>query len=88
MIILVGKWKKKLIRLATVIMLIAIFIAAVPLVSGIFYEKVPVFSGWMKDEHPSGNPMRVENVTDGSGFNQQIDQFVMKMQNFYHQEKE
>jgi hypothetical protein len=88
MIIVVGKWKRKLIRLATLVVLIALFVAAVPLVSGIFYEKVPVFSGWMKDEHPSGNPMRVENVSGSSGFNQQIDQFVIKMQSFYHVGKE
>ena len=88
MIIVVGKWKQKIVRLATIAVVIAIFAAAIPLVSGIFYEKVPVFSGWMKDESPSGNPMRVENVPQTTDFNQTVDQFVIKMQNFYHTEKE
>jgi len=88
MIIVVGKWKQKVIRLATIVVVIALFAAAIPLVSGIFYEKVPVFSGWMQDETPSGNPMRVENVPQTTDFNQKVDQFVIKMQNFYHEEKE
>lgn len=87
MIIVVGKWKKKLIRLATVVLILALFVAAVPMVSGIFYEKVPVFSGWMKDEQPSGNPMRVEKTQEDTNFNQTLDRFVVKMQNFYHEEK-
>lgn len=88
MIIVVGKWKQKIVRLAMIAVVIAIFAAAIPLISGVFYEKVPVFSGWMKDETPTGNPMRVENVAPATDFNQKVDQFVIKMQNFYHEEKE
>ncbi|MDD3364148.1 MAG: hypothetical protein PHZ03_04145 [Syntrophomonas sp.] len=88
MIIVVGKWKRKLIRLATVVLILALFVAVVPMVSGIFYEKVPVFSGWMKDEQPSGNPMRVEQTQEDTNFNQTVDRFVVKMQNFYYEEKE
>lgn len=88
MIIVVGKWKQKVIRLATIAVIIALFAAAVPLVAGILYEKVPVFSGWMKDEAPTGNPLRVENYSPDPDFNQKIDQFVIKMQNFYHEERE
>lgn len=88
MIIVVGKWKKKLIRLATVVLIIALFVAVVPMVSGIFYEKVPVFSGWMKDEQPTGNPMRVENTQKDLNFSQTVDRFVVKIQNFYLEEKE
>jgi cytochrome c-type biogenesis protein CcmH/NrfG len=88
MIIVVGKWKSKLIRLAAVVLILALFVAVVPMVSGIFYEKVPVFSGWMKDEQPSGNPMRVEKTQEEPNFNQTVDRFVVKMQNFYHEGKE
>ena len=88
MIIVVGKWKQKLIRLATLMLIIAIFAAAIPLISGIFYEKVPAFSGWMKDENPTGNPMRVEKAPQSTEFNQKIDQYVIKLQTFYHEEKE
>jgi len=88
MIIVVGKWKKKLIRLATVIVLVALFAAIIPVVSGVFFQKVPVFSGWMKDEHPTGNPLRVETNQDSSSFDQKVDRLVVKIQNFYQQEKE
>ena len=60
MVIVVGKWKEKLIRVAALIVVVVLFAAALPTVAGVFYEKVPVFSGWMQDEHPTGNPMRVE----------------------------
>jgi len=51
---------------------------------------VPVFSGWMQDEHPTGNPMRVEQPQDvpGTEFSDRVDQFVIKLQNFYLQEQE
>ena len=88
MIIVVGRWKKKLIRLATVIVLVALFAALIPVVSGVFFEKVPVFSGWMNDEHPTGNPLRVETNQDSSSFNQKVDSWVVKVQDFYQQEKE
>jgi hypothetical protein len=88
MIIVVGKWKSKLIRLAALVLIIALFVAAVPMVSGLFYEKVPVFSGWMKDEHPSGNPMRVEKTQEDVTFSQTVDRFVVKIQNFYLEEQE
>jgi hypothetical protein len=88
MIIVVGKWKRKLVRLATVIVLVALFAALIPVVSGVFVKKVPVFSGWMNDEHPSGNPLRVETSQDSSSLNQKVDRWVVKVQNFYQQEKE
>ncbi|HWQ76160.1 MAG TPA: hypothetical protein VN441_12670 [Syntrophomonas sp.] len=93
MIIVVGKWKEKLAKIAAVVIVVALFAAAIPLVSGLLYDKVPVFSGWFDDEHPSGNPLRVENdKTDAAQpqnvFNEQMDRFVVKVQNFYYEEKE
>lgn len=93
MIIVVGKWKQKVMKFAAVIVLIIAFAAVVPVVTGMFYEKVPVFSGWVDDEHPSGNPMRVEKNLDNklqeeNDFNQKLDRFVVKVQNFYYEEKE
>ncbi len=94
MIIVVGKWKQKAVKLVAVVVLVLVFAAALPVVSGLFYEKVPVFSGWVDDEHPSGNPMRVEKNLDEqktqeeNEFNQKMDRFVVKVQNFYYEEKE
>lgn len=90
MVIVVGKWKEKLIRVAALIVVVVLFAAALPTVAGVFYEKVPVFSGWMQDEHPTGNPMRVEQPQDvpGTEFSDRVDQFLIKLQNFYLQEQE
>lgn len=94
MIIVVGKWKQKVMKLVAVVVLVLVFAAAVPVVTGLFHEKVPVFSGWTDDEHPSGNPMRVEKNPDtneiqaDNEFNQKLDRFVVKVQNFYYEEKE
>lgn len=94
MIIVVGKWKEKVIKLVAVVIMVVVFAAAIPLVSGLLYDKVPVFSGWFDDEHPSGNPLRVENtiqkdkIQADSKFNEKMDQFVVKVQNFYYEEKE
>ena len=68
MIIVVGKWKQKIIRLAVLIVIVAVFAAAVPRMAGIFHDMVPVFSGWLQDEHPTGNPMRVEQPAPDSDF--------------------
>jgi hypothetical protein len=87
-IIVVGNWKKKLVRVAILVLVVALFAAAVPTVSGLLYERVPVFSGWMQDEKPTGNPMRVETNPSDGGFNDKVDQFVVKLQNFYLEEQE
>lgn len=94
MIIVVGKWKEKVVKLVAVVVMVLAFAAAIPMVSGLLYEKVPVFSGWFDDEHPSGNPMRVEKdvqdskIQEENKFNEKMDRFVVKVQNFYYEEKE
>jgi hypothetical protein len=94
MIIVVGKWKEKVVKMVAVVIVVALFAAAVPMFSGMLYDKVPVFSGWFDDEHPSGNPLRVENDATKADkqqetvFNEQMDRFVVKVQNFYYEEKE
>jgi hypothetical protein len=44
LVILVGNWKKKLVKILAVIALIAVFAAAMPLVTGLLYEQVPVMN--------------------------------------------
>lgn len=82
MVILVGKWKKKLIKIVAAVVLIAAFAAAMPLVTGILHKQAPVFSTWFQDEQPSGNPMRVENEEGPNKFQQMVDRFVFKLQRF------
>lgn len=87
MIVIIDNWKRKLLKVLAVCTLILAFAMAAPILTGLFYEQIPVMSGWLKEEHPSGNPLRVEKDNDGSKFNQVVDQFVIKLQNFYYEEK-
>lgn len=85
MIIIVNNWKKKLVRLAIAVVIIGAFAVAIPLVTGLLHKQVPV-SRWFQEEHPSGNPMRVEQRNQESKFDQVLDQFVIKVQDFYYEE--
>ncbi|HWP95877.1 MAG TPA: hypothetical protein VN426_03435 [Syntrophomonadaceae bacterium] len=86
MFIVISNWKKKFLRLLTVILLVVAFAAAFPALTGLFLKEVPVFTSWFQDEQPSGNPMRVEKDQETSQFNQALDRFVIKVQDFYHKE--
>lgn len=83
MFIVISDWKRKLLRLLTVVLLVIALAAAFPTLSGIFLEQIPVFNGWFEDDPPSGNPTRVEQEQNSSKFNQLVDRFVFKIQDFY-----
>jgi hypothetical protein len=85
MVIVVGNWKKKLAKILAVVVLIAVFAAALPLLTGLLYNQVPALSTWFSDEQPSGNPMRVDNGEE-TRFQHLVDQFVFKLQEFYYEE--
>lgn len=85
MIIIVNNWKKKLVRLGVAVVIITFFVVTVPLLTGLLHNKVPV-GGWFQEEHPSGNPMRVEQLNQENKFDQVLDQFVIKVQDFYYEE--
>jgi hypothetical protein len=86
-IIIIDRWKKKLFNLVVVLTLILAFAAALPVLTGLLHDKVPVLSGWFQDEHPTGNPMRVDKSV-GTPFEKAVDQFVIKLQDFYYDESE
>jgi len=97
MIIVVGNWKRKAARLVLLALVFGMFAAAIPAVTGKLHDRMPAVSGWFKDEHPSGNPMRVEGKkaeekkemrksASDSRFEQTVDQFVIKLQDFYYEE--
>lgn len=84
MFIVINNWKRRVLNLITIIALILAFAFTVPLLAGKVYQQIPVIGDWFADEHPTGNPLRVEN-NDASGqkFDQVLDQMVIKMQDFY-----
>jgi len=81
----VGNWKRKVLKFIGVLALLLAFVMAVPALTGILVNQVPAFSGWFQDEQPTGNPMRVENDEKTSSFDQVLDQFVIKLQDFYYE---
>ncbi|KUG04777.1 hypothetical protein ASZ90_017916 [hydrocarbon metagenome] len=85
MIIVMGRWKQKVLKVLGILVLIMAFVMAVPAITGMLVNQVPAFSGWLQDEHPSGNPMRVETDENSGTFNQVLDQFVIKLQDFYYE---
>lgn len=87
MIIVIKSWRRKLVNLVKVLVVILAFAILIPHIMGILGNFVPVFSGWSRDESPTGNPMRVENKPD-TRFDQMVDQFVIRLQNFYYEERE
>ena len=89
MFIVIHNWKRKVLNIITISALLIAFAFSVPILAGKLSQQVPVLSDWFADEHPSGNPLRVEN-NDASGekFDQVIDQMVIKMQNFYKDDSE
>lgn len=86
MIIVIGDWKKKVLRVMAVILLVGAFAAAAPALTGLLHQQVPAIGRWFEDEHPTGNPMRVEKEQDETKFDQVMDQFVIKLQEFYYEE--
>lgn len=74
-----------MIRFLVVVVLFIAFIAAVPMLTGILSKQVPAFNGWLQEEQPSGNPMRVETGEKSGRFNQVLDQLVIKLQDFYYE---
>ncbi len=84
MIIVVNNWKRKLKSFCIILFAIVVFGATLPVLSNIINNQVPVVSTWVKDEHPSGNPMRVEKEEDKSKYDQVLDNIVLKLQNFYY----
>ena len=85
MIIVISNWKKKLVRVVTVLVVIAVVAAVLPIITGIMYYQIPVLGGWVDEEHPSGNPLRVERNQNAE---QAMEQFVIHLQDFYYEEKE
>jgi hypothetical protein len=85
MIILVSRWKKKLLKVLTVIVLLLAFAFSIPFFTGAVYRQIPVISSWFEKENPTGNPLRVDNEQDGTKFEEMVNQLVIKLQDFYYE---
>ena len=87
MLIVIRNWKKKVLNIITITALLIAFAFSAPILAGKLSQQIPALSNWFNEEHPSGNPLRVEsNDASGQRFDQIIDQMVIKMQDFYKED--
>lgn len=86
MIIIIHNWKKKLFTLLAALLLIVAFVVAVPYVAGSVYEKIPALTTWFEDEHPTGNPLRVEAQENKTKFDEMVETMVIRLQEFYYED--
>ena len=88
MIIIVSQWIKKILQLLAVIFVILAFAAAITMMTGQIYQLLPAVGGWIEEEHTTANPMRLEKEAQSNNYDQVMDQFVIKLQDFYIEEKQ
>ncbi len=54
-----------------------------------YHDNNVIREGWLRDDKPSGNPMRVENdpqIIKNNNIHV-LDQFVVKLKDFYHKDQ-
>ncbi|SHH30936.1 hypothetical protein SAMN02745221_02127 [Thermosyntropha lipolytica DSM 11003] len=85
MIIIIRDWKRKVLKLLAVIILVMSFALAVPYMAGSLKDIIPVWNTFFNEERPTGNPMRVENER-ASRLNEIIDSLVFNLQDFYYED--
>lgn len=87
MIVIIGTkrqiWRKLLGGLAVILVLVVLVMVGV----GYLSSPTPVFNGITEERIPTGNPLRVDNDNLGN-FDRSIEQFVIKLQDFYYEERE
>lgn len=87
MIVFIGTKRqlgRKIIKGLAVIMVLVITIMV-----GVSYltHPAPVFNQLTQDKIPTGNPLRVDNENPND-FDRSVEQFVIKLQDFYYEERE
>ncbi|MGE5454524.1 MAG: hypothetical protein ACM3O9_04930 [Methylocystaceae bacterium] len=89
MIVIIGTrkqiWRKIISGLAILLVLGWLVMAGVHFVT--HPVPTPVFNGFTDDKIPTGNPLRVNNDAP-SDFDRSVEQFVIKLQDFYYEERE
>jgi len=87
MIVIIGTkqqiWRKLCGSLAVLLVLVVLVMVGLSYLS----HPTPVFNGLTEERIPTGNPLRVENDNPGN-FDRSVEQFVIKLQDFYYEERE
>ncbi len=71
--------------------LVTLFVLALVIghLYNMYHDNELIREGWLREDKPSGNPMRVENQARESQENSPsvLDQFVVKVRDFYHKDQ-
>lgn len=89
LVIVRPRTKKRLMVLVKVMVTVFIFALVIGHFYNITHGKNMIREGWLRDDKPSGNPMRVENVPNHSLDDKKsgpLSEFVVKLRDFYHRE--
>jgi len=87
MFIIIGNLRQKIVRTAKVLVLLVALGLAIPGVVSLFNSYAPVVSSWVQGRSREVGPMHTE-PTKRTWFDKAVDQYVIKLQDFYYEERE
>lgn len=87
MIIFIGSKRQLLRKVVSGITVLAVLVMLVMIGVSFLTQPRPVFNRMVEDKIPTGNPLRVDRENP-STFDRSIEQFVIKLQDFYYEERE
>ena len=84
MIVVMGRWKQKLIKFLGILVLIAAFVVAVPAITGLLVKQVPALRVVAR-RTSTGNPMRVEADENAGSFKPNTGSICYQTAGFYYE---
>ncbi|NLW45098.1 MAG: hypothetical protein GXY92_07955 [Syntrophomonadaceae bacterium] len=87
MYVIIGNLGKKLRNLAKVLVLLLALGVLVPGAIALYNRYGPAVSTWLQEKSQEVGPMRTEPL-EKTWFERAIDQYVIKLQDFYYEERE
>lgn len=89
LVVLRPRTKRKIIAGFRVLVTLFVLALVVGHLYNMYHGNELIREGWLRDDKPSGNPMRVENQARETQENSPtvLDQFVVKVRDFYHRDQ-
>ncbi len=87
MYIVIGNIKQKLKTLGKVLVILVALGLLIPGAMSLYHKFAPAVSTWFQQESQEVGPMRTE-PSEKTWFDATLDQYVLKLQDFYYQEQE
>jgi len=87
MIVFFGTKRQLLRKLLSGLAILAVLVMLIMVGISYLSQPTPVFNSAVEDKIPTGNPLRVDRENP-SNFDRSVEQFVIKLQDFYYEERE